>query len=188
MLQSLLNKEDVRYNAITADGNVYTVAGIITVSSKSDIAVLKLDNEVGDPVVGNIDLLNNITQKLDNTQFQDIKYIPVSDIKKQASTELIGNINNAKYRDFLKTLDIDGNMGVKLVREYDKNSILTLRYKSVANSVISDDEKIKIYAGLLGEQGYEVEQVDNVFVCKKDNVTIRLRNRLDYIMIIVEGV
>ncbi|MCL2383965.1 MAG: serine protease [Oscillospiraceae bacterium] len=59
-LNNILEPATTRFLAITADGEVYTISGVITFSSALNIAILRLEEEVGEPVVfGNIQELDS---------------------------------------------------------------------------------------------------------------------------------
>ena len=79
-------------------------------------------------------------------------------------------------------------MGVKLIGRYNSRNILTLRYIKDEDKFISNEEVIRIYAGILEEDDYNVTHIDNAFVCKKENITIRLETRFNGILVIVQGI
>ncbi len=154
--------------------------------------VVGINNDVkpsGDSYVSGINnsidiaILNDVIEKINKEEFNNIKTTSLNKIKDN-NIKVVNKVNEKTWNKYLALPVITKYIPIDLYSAYSKDKYVIVRYKS--NDEIFDNSTIiNLYTKNLVKEGYK-EKSKNVY--EKDNITIRIKDNLGFIVVTVEGV
>lgn len=132
-----------------------------------------------------ISILKSVISKLNNEKFKEIETTKFSDLTKEEELKVINNVNDKIWSKYEELPVITNYVPLNLYSAYINNDYLIVRYKQETYSALSNDNVIEVYTKYLVLNSYTKISMN---VYQKDNITIRLKDNLGYIIVIVEGV
>lgn len=159
------------------DGKVIAINNSVTENNSNYNSGLNNSTEIS--------ILSEIINKLNKENFKEITSISLSELTKEEEYKVINDVDQ-KILDKYEQLPIITNVvPLSLYSAYTNDEYLIIRYKQSKYSTLSNNDVLNIYNKYLITNSYE--KINNN-VYKKDNITIRLKNNLGYIIVIIEGV
>jgi len=132
-----------------------------------------------------ISMLKDIINKINQQNFNEIKIIKFSKLNSDNKYQSINDVDNDTWNKYKKIPDVSNVVPLSLYSAYTSNNYLTVRYKPNNYTTITNDEIIKLYIKELENNSY-IKISNNMY--KKDDITIRIKNNLGYLILIIEGV
>ena len=104
-------------------------------------------------------------------------------------TMVENKINKDKYEKLTKIIDLEKDKNAILIRGYDEDGYLVVRYYLNHQDDSNNDDVIAKYQSKLVNSGYEEveENYTNIKFYKKDKIEVSFVNKWDCIILMVKG-
>ncbi|MBQ7104955.1 MAG: trypsin-like peptidase domain-containing protein [Bacilli bacterium] len=132
-----------------------------------------------------INIIKDVINDLNKEDFADINFVKFEEFNNNENQQVINQVSNSTWKKYEELPIITKYAPLELYSAYESNNYIIVRYKQSSYSDLSNENIIEIYEKYLVANSFE-EIEDNIY--KKDNITLRLRSNLGFIIVIVEGV
>ncbi len=132
-----------------------------------------------------INIIKDVINDLNKEDFADINFVKFEEFNNNENQQVINQVSNSTWKKYEELPIITKYAPLELYSAYESNNYIIVRYKQSSYSDLSNENIIEIYEKYLVANSFE-EIEDNIY--KKDNITLRIRSNLGFIIVIVEGV
>lgn len=140
----------------------------------------------------NIDVLNDIKNKFNNVEFNEISFVSFNELKEKyfynkKNDELIKNdLDEKVWNEYKKIGNIEENIGLELVKASYQDNIVSLRYKNELNKYFDTLMITNDFRDNLVENGYkEILNSTDKLIYSNNDYKVIIMNEFDYLIIVM---
>ena len=182
------NYKIIRTSLPLIDGDsgsaVFNTAGQV-IAVNTDVSTSDSTYNSGLNNATEISILKEIINKLNEQNYTEIQSFNLTEFNNEITYPTINNVKELIWNKYEELPLITDMVPLNLYSAYTNDNYLIVRYKSDQYNALSNNDVLNLYKKHLINTSY-TKISDNVY--QKDNITIRLKNNLGYLIVIVEGV